>query len=538
MAERLIGLVRDSLVYLIGIAAVQAANFFLLPLYTDTKYFSTAAYDDMAIVYPTYSILFVIAMMGVMAALPRFYLDYEEDQKEERRQVAGSVLIFLTVTSLMISLSMIAASKELSILARTEHSYYFSIMALTLFFDVGATIALTIFRSEKRAVNYIIFSMARFAVGTGLKVYFVVYLHRQLEGVLLGDMIGVGVVYVFLIVFLINKTKLKFAWTKLRDMLKFGVPLIPYGLAALVLMFADRLFIEYLAPTKEVADTRVATYTLAYTFGMLMLVAVVQPFDLAWTPFMMDASKEKNAKQTYAHALTYFLLGAGFCCLVLSIMSKYVLEVMNRNSAYSGAYPVIPLIAVSYLLYGAFIILNVGIYLEKHTKWTSIIVVAGAIVNVGLCFLLIPDHGIIGAAIATAISYVVLPIGVFLASQRYYPIKYEYGRLLKIILVGTAVYIGATHIHISSSVAVNVGSIHMRILIIEGVLRTATLLAYPIVLYLLRFHTAEEYEKVRGVLGDFNEKVQDKAGDVNRRLGKKVGRQRLIPLRGPWRSRK
>jgi O-antigen/teichoic acid export membrane protein len=481
-------------------------------------------------------------MMGVMAALPRFYLDYEEDQKEERRQVAGSVLIFLTVTAMIISLALVVASKDLSslILKQSEHAQYFRIVALTLFFDVGATIALTIFRSEKRAVDYIIFSMTRFAVSTGLKVYFVVGLHERAQGVLLGDMIGVAVVYVFLIVFLVNKTKLRFSWSKLRDMLKFGLPLVPYGLAALVMMFADRYFIEYLAPSKEIAETRVAMYVLAYNIGMLMLVAIVQPFDLAWTPFMMDASKEKNAKQTYAHALTYYTLGAGFSCLVLSILAKYVLEVMNRNPDLSGAHIIVPLIAVSYLLYGAFIILNVGIYLEKHTVWTSIIVVVGAIVNVGLCFLLIPDHGVMGAAIATAISYLILPIGVFLASQRYYPIKYEYGRLLKIVLVGTAVYIGATYIHVHSSIAVNTGSIHMIIapLIIEGVLRAVTVLAYPVILYLLRFHTAEEYEKVRDVLGDVNEKVQDKAGGVNRRLGKKVGRERLIRLRGPWRSRK
>lgn len=46
----------------------------------------------------------------------------------------------------------------------------------------------------------------------------------------------------------------------------------------------------------------------------------------------------------------------------------------------------------------------------------------------------------IGAAVATAITFLFTFIGVFIASNRLFPIKYEYARIGKIIVIGIVVY--------------------------------------------------------------------------------------------------
>jgi O-antigen/teichoic acid export membrane protein len=57
--------------------------------------------------------------------------------------------------------------------------------------------------------------------------------------------------------------------------------------------------------------------------------------------------------------------------------------------------------------------------------------------------LLIPVLGIVGAALATLASYMVMAAGIFVFAQRFYKIEYEYGKLLKIL--GTIFATGAVY---------------------------------------------------------------------------------------------
>jgi len=202
---------------------------------------------------------------------------------------------------------------------------------------------------------------------------------------------------------------------------------------------------------------------------------------------MFSTAKEENARETYSRVLTYFLLVAMFVALALSTLSLEVIAVMSTPPFYD-AYKVVPLIALSYVLYGCYFVLSVGIALEGKTKYAALIVVSAAILNLGLNYLLIPSYGMMGAAVATAICYAMLPIGMFFASRRYYPIQYEYARIAKILLACGIIYTGSIYIVNESA-------------IVEGLLRIAALFTYPILLYFFGFYKAEEIEKGRELPG-------------------------------------
>jgi O-antigen/teichoic acid export membrane protein len=68
----------------------------------------------------------------------------------------------------------------------------------------------------------------------------------------------------------------------------------------------------------------------------------------------------------------------------------------------------------------------------------------GALVNVVANFILIPVLNITGAALATLASYLVMAIGYYYVTQKFYKVKYELKRLghifLAVILVGILFY--------------------------------------------------------------------------------------------------
>jgi O-antigen/teichoic acid export membrane protein len=123
---------------------------------------------------------------------------------------------------------------------------------------------------------------------------------------------------------------------------------------------------------------------------------------------------------------------------------------------YYGAEKVIGLLVLSTIAYGAYLILNIGLMVAKKTSYTSISVAAGAILNLVLNFVLVPRFGIMGAAVATLISYCVSVAAVYWFANKWNPIDYRIRRIGKLILLSVAAMLIASIIDIESSVALDV----------------------------------------------------------------------------------
>jgi O-antigen/teichoic acid export membrane protein len=67
---------------------------------------------------------------------------------------------------------------------------------------------------------------------------------------------------------------------------------------------------------------------------------------------------------------------------------------------------------------------------------------AGALSNVAANLLLVPSLGMLGAAIATLVSYVVIAAGIYAASQRLYRVDYEWPKILKVALLTAVLFAG------------------------------------------------------------------------------------------------
>jgi O-antigen/teichoic acid export membrane protein len=415
--------------------------------------------------------------MGLSSALFMSYFNH--DNEGNRKTAVSTALIFLTATSIIITLILIVASSNISvfILSSIHYNYHFQVIFLTLFFDTAIVIPFAIFRAREKSKKYVIISLARLLVGIGLTIYFIVVLKKGVLGILESGLITAVFLYCLLIPGIIKETKLRFSISDLKNMLGFGLPLIPANLASWILTSADRYFLLFLSTQDELG-----LYSLGYKFGLIIRVLIVGPFTIAWAPFFWSIAKEKNAKEVFSSVLTYFVLVGMFVALGISVLSKEVLMVMTTPSFYD-AYKVIPLIALSYVLYGCYFVLSIGIDLKKKTKYLPFIVGISAIINFALNYILIPHYGMMGAAIATLISYLMLPIASYSVSKRYYPIKYEWSRITKIFFAAVLIYVACSYITNESA-------------IIAGLIKTmTTLLAYPVLLYAFKFFTPKEIQK-------------------------------------------
>jgi O-antigen/teichoic acid export membrane protein len=138
---------------------------------------------------------------------------------------------------------------------------------------------------------------------------------------------------------------------------------------------------------------------------------------------------------------------------------------------------IVPVVLAAYLLNGLALTFSAGIYIEKKTLFLPITTIISAITNVVINILLIPKMGIMGAAIATLLSYLVMALSTFYFSQKIYPIQYELSRILIITL---SVFICLIFFKILSGV------------IITLILKFLTVLLFFGLIYIFKLFSSDE----------------------------------------------
>jgi O-antigen/teichoic acid export membrane protein len=229
-----------------------------------------------------------------------------------------------------------------------------------------------------------------------------------------------------------------------KRLVRFGLPYLPAGLGMMLVQVIDVPILEKLTDIKTVG-----IYKANYKLGIFMML-FVNMFQYAWQPFFLTNAKEENAKEIFSKVLTYFTIVGS---LMLVLLSLFISDIVQINifgfsiigaKYWAGLY-IVPVILLAYLFNGLYVVFSAGIYIEEKSIYAPIVAGAGAITNVIANYLLIPYLDIMGAALATLLSYFVMAAGYYIVTQKYYKINYDYYKLFKIALailfVGTVYYL-------------------------------------------------------------------------------------------------
>jgi O-antigen/teichoic acid export membrane protein len=272
----------------------------------------------------------------------------------------------------------------------------------------------------------------------GANVILVGVLHLGVPGAMSAIGGSYAVVAVCTLPLVLQRAGLHLRFDIARKLLFFGVPMVLSFISVWVLQLSDRYLLSYFG---SLAQT--ASYTVAYTLGGALSPVILGPFNLAWPSIMYTIAKRKDAAQIYQLVFRWY----GFVLLVavfaLSLIATMLLNVLFPP-VYHSAAPVIPIVAVSTMLYGIYNIFTVGIFVQRKPWFIIIFTSLAALVNVGLNIILIPLYGSMGAALSTLLAYALLASIAYIVNQRVYPIPFEIGKFLFALLVGIGLYAGST----------------------------------------------------------------------------------------------
>jgi O-antigen/teichoic acid export membrane protein len=425
-------LATHSAVYGLADVFTSVINFILFPIYSARL--SITEYGHLALLLLFSTLAKIVFRLGLDAGFFRLY--YEQESEDDKRRLAGSVAIFAALAGGVLFALVALASGPITrlLLGAAAPRAWVVLVAADVYLGTFAFVPLSLLRIEERPGLFSTFSAGRHAANAALKVWLLVAGYG-VAGVLWSDLLATGLFALALLPRLRGRAALTLSPPLLREALVFGLPKVPHGLLLQVQNLADRKILDVFVSRAEVG-----LYHTGYNFGQGVKFAL-SAFEPAWGPFVYAEVRKEGAPRTLARVASpafALFLGAG---LAVAVLGRELLTLMTPHSPqYRAAAPVIPVIALAYVLHGVFLLTSVGIGISRQARYYPIVTAAAAAANVAGNLLLVPRFGMMGAAWATVLSYAVMAGLGFVLSRRLYPIPFEAARLLRLSALAGLVF--------------------------------------------------------------------------------------------------
>jgi O-antigen/teichoic acid export membrane protein len=420
---------KHSAIYGLGGLVSRILAVLLLPLYT--RYLSPSDYGKVATLIALTTVIGIVLRFGIHSAFFRFYFD-STDPATRLRVVRTSFWFTMAMATIgMVGGFLLAAPIADGLFGSSDDSELVMAAFVGLWAGMNYEQLTSLFRVEERSVAFVSASLTNIFLTIGATLLLVVALDEGPIGVIVGNFTGTLLVYVVLVAYRREQLGLEFDRGLLREMNRFGIPLVPTALFLWVTNFSDRLFLVHLADTTEVG-----LYSVGVQIASAMIL-MLTAFRLAWPAFAYSIEDDRTARRTYAYVLTYVVLATTWVATALALLSPWIVQWIAAPAFEESSRVVGPL-AFSAVAFAAYIVVAVGVGRAKRTQFNWIVTGVAAAVNVGLNLIMIPPYGMMGAAVATIAAYSVMLAGMVWWSQQIYPVPYQWRRVLTAAATGVA----------------------------------------------------------------------------------------------------
>jgi O-antigen/teichoic acid export membrane protein len=384
---------RGSIIYIIGSFITRGISFILLPFYT--RYLTPADYG----IVDFYNILMVIIIIGVSLeitqSVARFYPEAGDLEKKQYATTSFYFTFFAFITFLIITILFSHPVAKVLIDKNADLKVFdlamLNIALAGMFYFLQNQLKWSI-----KTKLFALTSIVQATIAAVVSIILVLTMDSKVEAVILGQIVAnlLGSILCF------SLTKddyvVQFKWDKLKELLRFSLPLVPSSIAVWVSLYIDKLVIkEYLG------FDSLGIYGVAFKFasvvGILMLGIHSSLTPLIYKYYKLSDTPAKIEKLFNIFCFVTFSLIMG--------MSLFLPDIIYWLIPKQFAFPQILVLILSIsIMLGNLYLFTPGLSIMKKTKIIAIISISNAIINTGLNILLVKYYGVIGSATATLIS--------------------------------------------------------------------------------------------------------------------------------------
>lgn len=471
MLKELQNISKHLVVYGLGGLLTRTVGLLLLPFYT--HYITPAEYGVMALVDLAGYVIGILVTMEVSSAFMKYY--YDAGTEDKKNQLLATTYLLVFSSGLVFLGAMLFFAEDLCVIIVGDKKYtiLIKLMFINLFFNSLYSVFQSYIRALEKSKLFIMFQLSKTFLSLVLNIYFIAFLRMGILGIFLSNAIVAILFAVPCSVLMLMRTGLKTSTYFLKELVVFGLPLIPTGVFELVFHYSDRFFLKAYTSMEVVG-----VYSVAGRFSMILGVIIIFPFRLMWSAKLFELSRKENGKDVQRKVLTYLFLVLLFFFLCIAVPIKEFIQILLSNE-YLEAYRVIPLVLLGSVFYGTNWVFKGGLMIRKKTSLICLVTGITAAANLLLNWVLVRRYGAMGAATAIMLSYFLYSAIMFAVSYRHYPLPYEIGRIVKLFTAAAIIFVGSIFLPEVS-------------LLLSLAMKTLLVLFYPVLLYIMNFYDSKE----------------------------------------------
>lgn len=407
-------LINNTFLFLLGNLGSKFIQFILVPLYTYTL--TTEEYGQTEIVLTTINFLIPIFSLSISDAFLRFGLD----KKYKQNEVTKVALITIFIGGIA-SIAFIPIYNINSTISNWIQ-YFLLILNLRMYRDIFSIRLKVLENNKLYAIDNILYTF----VLCISNIIFLVMMKMQINGYFLSYVVA----NIFSILFIIIMSKFSYKELKgktnkkvFKEMIVYSLPMIVNGISWWVTNASDRFMIAWLMTDSDVGIYSVSAKipTLITTFSGI--------FSQAWIISSVLEFQNEKEKNFYSNTFkNYYGLLFLACSILIPVIKPFMKLYVSHS--YFEAWVYTPVL-ISSAIYSGIASFAVGIYTAcKKNISITITTLIGGIANIILNYILIPKIGILGAAIATLISWFIIAVVRIIDMKRFFEFNIDYKLLL------------------------------------------------------------------------------------------------------------
>ena len=436
-------LATDTVAY--GVSSILARIINFLFGFLIIKFISPAEFGTYTNFYAYAGFILVVLTHGMETAYFRFV--NKEESKETAFSTAFYSILFVVILFILITYLF---QKPIAAYVK-EPTFYLQLFVWMMAFDTLAAIPFASLRKQGRPMVFAGLKILNILFFILLNILFFIILPKlnltlnvtSVSYIFIANLVASILTFIILL-FQFRQLKFSIDFSIYKKMIWYAMPIMLVGFAGMINEVLDRIIMTRLLPGSLLENKiQLGIYGFNYKFAMIISM-FLQAYRFAAEPlFFKNAEKEDN-KQMLAKTMKFYTISVCFIFLTITLFMPLIQFSFSKYSPSSATYfegvGIVPILLMANIFLGIYFNISTWYKITDKTYVGAFISIVGAAVTIVMNIVLVPKIGYFGGAWATLACYATMLIIGYITEQKYYPIPYDYKRILFYLAIAVGFY--------------------------------------------------------------------------------------------------
>lgn len=398
-----------------------AIRFFLLPVYL--LVLDVDDYGMLAIINIIGSFFEIFGNLKLETAVQTYYYDYAKQPEKLKAYISNIFTASVLISFGLLVLLVVSGPTILDWILKNDDLYFFPdvlIILCTSFLLINLRIYYAYIKNKKSFLEFVGYSLTSLFLNIGFQLFFLFQMDMGITGILLGNLVGTSLVFIYFIITNLNLISFNLKWEFIRPSLGYSVTLIPFLIFFWANQKIDRFFIEHFLGWEWVGK-------FAVLIALTNLIRIIiTSANTSFRPFLFEyfsegVEKNKDKILLLQRIFIYII----YLAVSVVILVGTNLDLIILKPKFLEIMPLIPLASMVPLALGYARLFNQQLVFSKNANSITVVSIIAFAIMMPCYYFLIPVFKLEGIILTNIFGNIFAAVCFCFYGNKYFPIKHN-----------------------------------------------------------------------------------------------------------------